>query len=1160
MEIRIAKVPADGSADSYMQKLLVRHLHGSRPDWEQALRDVAARTHVDLNLLPWAGAFQRYAQAESPARAGELFEKLAALAAEDQELDVRHGALRLLMVCAADHPFCIEALFQIALTHPDPSLQQEAAAFLLGHVGTRERALAELRGVAMLDTLVSGQLRAKQALALWDQVLSQSQADQILLVLHQNWEHAFDLENAFLDRFDAADAGERQRWADLVMEALEADQQSAQAFACDLLTSPEVLELVHRRVGNRLVNRLHQLVGSAEAPIRHYAEDLLARIDMAATVAPARDVRLTWEALEQAGFDIVHTGAIPGREPRYVPVSSLALQPSTRQYLTTTFPAGIYRHQRVALRQVLSGHDVCIATGTASGKSAVFYAAGIETLRNPSARVMAIYPMKALVREQEGRWRNALQAAGIDVRVGRIEGGISAREREATLRQCRVVVFTPDVVHAWLLSSLATPAVRKFLAGLRLVIVDEVHMYTGVFGSNSAFLFRRLQHAVQVLSGGGRLRFVTASATIAEPENHLARLFARPFDLVDSSLDTSPKHPMDVLMVRPRPGMEQTSAVSDLLRMLTADGTNRFIAFVDSRKQTEQLSVIAARPRGGAEETAATTELVSSATTHYPVLPFRSGYEEEDRKQIQDRLGAGDLRGVVSTSALELGLDISGINTVVLVGVPNTATSFIQRIGRAGRQSRGRVIIVDGGGATDAVVFKSPERLFDRPLSQSNLYLENRRIQYIHALCFAAAGGELDMLSGTRVGEGADQAVETAIDWPDGFLELCRQERLGAVAPDLQPLKGEAGDDPWHAFPLRDVGSQFQVEFQGTPLGSLAHSQLMREAYPGAVYYYMATPYRIYRVTPRDRKAFAKRERQYTTKPSAIPPQVFPQLQGEGFHRGVTFDALRVTECDVYVSELVQGYAEHRGGQKLVVTYPCDYWPRDRFTRNYASTGVLFDHAALQSPDVQLELLAQLILEAFLLTVPFDRSEVACSAGKYRTSALNVRQGERFVVLYDQTYGSLRLTGRLLEEETLRNVLAQACTIAVEAQVEALPPVNASTLSALRDMYQATFAASRPIEADTQTQRTSDDQAELVIMPGSAGWIISDDDQEFLVERVFCHPREGLRYYGRRSGAPQGNQVETWFPANLIRPIPGVSKLGVYNYDTGELTELPEGE
>ena len=273
------------------------------------------------------------------------------------------------------------------------------------------------------------------------------------------------------------------------------------------------------------------------------------------------------------------------------------------------------------------------------------------------------------------------------------------------------------------------------------------------------------------------------------------------------------------------------------------------------------------------------------------VLPYRAGYEEGDRQAIQERLTRGDLRGVISTSALELGLDISGVNSAVLVGVPNSATSFTQRIGRVGRQGPGDVYVIHAGGVQDDIVFRDPDQLLTRPLTQSALNLENRRVQYIHALCFAGAGAEYDTLQGRQAITANDLAISSRISWPEGFLDLGRKERLGEIPVDLQSMKVDSGDDPWRA-----------------------------------VYYYLTRPYRVTRVLLQEKKVVVRHEKQYTTDPSSPPPIVAPSLAGEGLHGAYRFSDLSMVECDLWVKEAVLGFTERNGSHAEQVKYPSPYY------------------------------------------------------------------------------------------------------------------------------------------------------------------------------------------------------------------------------------------
>ncbi|HEY8415991.1 MAG TPA: DEAD/DEAH box helicase, partial [Thermaerobacter sp.] len=541
-----------------------------------------------------------------------------------------------------------------------------------------------------------------------------------------------------------------------------------------------------------------------------------------------------YQLLEAHGFQRVHAETRPGRSVRSFPAHRLPLSEPVRRFLRQVAPAGLYGHQLEALSRHLDGADVGLTTRTASGKSLVFYAAALEAVaRNPRARILAIYPLKALGREQEARWVAAFRAAGWpEERVARIDGDVGhAGERMQRLRRASVLLATPDILHAWLLPHVGERPVWEFIRALRLVVVDEVHVYSGVFGSNAAFLFRRLEHLLAL--AGGRASYVVASATLREPLQHFQALFGRSFTLVDESFDTSGQHELELLLVRPPGTQELLSSVSAFLRDLVRHTEYRFIAFVDSRKQTELLATIVKRAggeggaRAGAEGTAAAVPAPADPVPEEPeeeplpgiaedlarlhVLPYRAGLEEEDRAVIQDRLSAGTLRGIISTSALELGVDIPHLDLGILLGVPRSTTSLQQRMGRVGRHGPGTVVVINNGDLYSEMIFKQPDRILRLPLAEGALYLENQRIQYIHAMCLARPGGEHDQAR-AQAGLPETDAFDSPVNWPDGFVELCRRERAGETPPGLQHMKMEAGDTPHTTFPLRDVDSQFRIQ------------------------------------------------------------------------------------------------------------------------------------------------------------------------------------------------------------------------------------------------------------------------------------------------------------------------------------------------------------
>lgn len=873
-------------------------------------------------------------------------------------------------------------------------------------------------------------------------------------------------------------------------------------------------------------------------------------------------VNLLKSVLSASGWELVHHAIREERtEVRSWP-GEISLKARTYSYLKASFPDGVYQHQAEGIKRYMAGRDVAMCTGTASGKSAVFYAAAIQELaHNDQARSLVLYPLKALGREQQQRWEQALRAAGLSKHlVGRIDGDVPTSSRLNILRNSRVVIATPDVVHTWLLPNVGTDEGWGFLSQLRLLVVDEAHVYTGVFGSHAAFLFRRLQHLANMAQS--RYQCITASATIRDPERHLQSLFGRQFTLVDESLDTSAQHQIDIIMVQPPVGKDLTSSVTSLLEALVEQTDAKFITFVDSRKQVETVATVLSR----AKQVGAADRLATSLTDLH-VVPYRAGYEDADRREIERKLSSGDLRGVVSTSALELGIDIPHLDVGVLLGVPRSRTNLQQRIGRVGRRRPGTVIIINAGDLFSEAMFSKPNEVLSRPLAESALYLENLRVQYIHAMCLARPFGEHEQAAlrcGASVVTEAG-GLSTLVDWPPGFLALCVRELTGEVSAELQGMKAEAGETPHYAFPLRNVDSQFEVELrQGADrqrLGTLSHSQVMRETYPGAVYYHITRPYRVVSIALSSKVVKVRKEKSYTTKPTMVPAIVYPNLGTESVHRGVRHGSLVMVEADLQVRESVVGYKERRGPTETAIQYPLQgsiTYNQRMFTRNFFTTGAVVFHPVFCDPRVKIDSLAGLVYECFLMEIPFDRQDVSFASGTLKVARGPLQVGDRFVAVYDQTCGSLRLSGRLLEDGVATRVWERAIQLAKTGN-ELFPAALEAS-----DCLEKLLAESREPRTqllddfvDLQIAAGRDDACERVrvIMPGSSGLNVRLSNEEFEVEAVFFNPALGPSYRGHRASSVD-RSVPSMFQVGDIVAIPGESIEGWYNPATGELTEI----
>lgn len=273
---------------------------------------------------------------------------------------------------------------------------------------------------------------------------------------------------------------------------------------------------------------------------------------------------------DEAGFRIGAKASIPRRSAALVPVPAV-IHEDVRMVLASDFPKGLYAHQAEAIRAVSEGSDICIATATASGKSHVFIAAGADLLkREPSSKVVAFYPARALIQDQIQKWKTFVERLGLS--VGYIDGGIPMAERMGILQRSHVVLLTPDVAHAWLMNHLGEPQIRDFMHRIRLVILDEAHVYEGVFGTNMAYFIRRFQVAA------GSHQLICSTATVGDPVRFIRDLTGRGVRVWIAEDDRS-DIPAKCIMVA-RPAQQRLfDGTVHLLTKMAEKGLGRFLAF-----------------------------------------------------------------------------------------------------------------------------------------------------------------------------------------------------------------------------------------------------------------------------------------------------------------------------------------------------------------------------------------------------------------------------------------------------------------------------------------------------------------------------------------------------------------------------------------------------
>ncbi len=400
-------------------------------------------------------------------------------------------------------------------------------------------------------------------------------------------------------------------------------------------------------------------------------------------------------------------------------------------------PRQLYRHQAIALAALLRNENVVVSTGTASGKSLVFQTYVLHRLMlEPEATAIVWYPLKALANDQMRGWRERAEKAGFPVeQINRIDGDIPTAERFNILKDTRIAIMTPDICHAWLLRHRANPSIRHFLQRLRLLVLDEAHAYETVFGSHVALLLRRLDAAHREEAEGQPLQYIAATATILEPAQHLEKLTGAPFTAITEEEDGAPRQERTLAHIatvsNTGDALERALAniIMDILQLAYPP---KFIAFIDNRQGAERGTRLVRR-KALELEPERRDRVIRQVNL---VQPYRSGYEGKDRQAIERALRDGNLLGVITTSALELGIDIPGLDLGINAGLTRTRKGFRQRAGRIGRQRPG-IFLVLAEHDTFTRYGESLKQYWDKSVEPSHLYLGNEVFHFIHAHCLA---------------------------------------------------------------------------------------------------------------------------------------------------------------------------------------------------------------------------------------------------------------------------------------------------------------------------------------------------------------------------------------------------------------------------------------
>ena len=557
--------------------------------------------------------------------------------------------------------------------------------------------------------------------------------------------------------------------------------------------------------------------------------------------------------------------------------SNLVKMPSLHQELADALSKmglnRLYSHQLEAYERLRAGENVVVATATASGKSLCYKIPAFENaLKSAASRALFLYPTKALAQDQLGK----ISAFGLrGVQAGTYDGDTPRAMRTEIRRKANILLTNPDMLNVGILPNHEGWA--DFLRNLEIVAVDEAHVLRGVFGSHVAAVLRRLRRVANL--HGGDPRFVLTSATIANPQELAESLTGLPFALVDE--DGASSGERRVVFRNPplldKEKGERRSLLTEgalVFAELVRQGV-RTIAFARTRKAAELIYRYAADRLGvdGAKK----------------ISPYRAGYTPKERRDIEGRLFRGELLGIVSTNALELGVDVGTLDAVVCCGYPGSVASIWQQWGRAGRGTDPALAVyIAGRDSLDQYLFENPSRVLGRWVEAARVTMENPYILGPHLLA-AAHEAPLDAEDEEYFGPAYRPVAK----------EMMEARALAASGGRLVYV---GGDSPARNISLRSASSETVLisDTEGELIGTAEATRAPGELHPGATYLHRGTNYEVEDLDLTLKRAVARRvpNRFYTRPRVETDVEVLEELERRDLANGATLHWGRVRTTD----------------------------------------------------------------------------------------------------------------------------------------------------------------------------------------------------------------------------------------------------------------------
>ena len=553
----------------------------------------------------------------------------------------------------------------------------------------------------------------------------------------------------------------------------------------------------------------------------------------------------------------------------------------------------LYSHQNEAIEHILNKRNTVITTGVASGKSLCYQLPIInDLLQGGNSTALLMFPMKALAQDQFNKLSALMSECGIKEKPGIYDGDTPTEKRTKIRESSRIIMTNPDMLNLGILPNHTKWS--KFFARLRYVIIDEVHIYRGVFGSHLANLIRRLKRISSHY--GGNIQFILTSATLSGIRPFVKCLIESEFEVVDE--DGSPHGESHFIIYNPpvvnealgirRNIIQETVRIGSFLH----DFPGQTLIFTVTRRSVELLVSYLQTAEGSMKDS---------------ILGYRSGYLPQERREIEKRLRDEEIKMVVATNALELGIDIGGLDNVVISGYPGSIASVFQQSGRAGRQAtESMTIFVAGSGLLDQYLVQHPEYLLERSPEEPLINPDNPYILLFHLQC---ALFEKPFLDDEKFGDLKQEDLQR-------YMQLL--QKMGKSYKSRDKHYWKSTEFPAEKFSLRSTGgSSFRLQADGITVGIVDEPSAYWMVHPEAIYIHNGETFYV------EKLDFEKKEAVLERMQCDYFTQVMSKTEYELLEKydDKDADSLNAYIGQIQVTDTVTGYKRMKWHTNEILSY-----------------------------------------------------------------------------------------------------------------------------------------------------------------------------------------------------------------------------------------------